>query len=150
MFKLKLNGKLCLSCGICMDVCRSKAIDMRTNVLSRIEGDPLSYVLFHSHFNGEKLPEEMITFPSQGGYGRPRNAKNKTADKRCSGQHRPRRELSDGDGVKQPRLSEPLSCVLSLTTSCARSISPAALIEPFDSGSFKGVLCKRYMPFAQP
>ncbi|MBI3189732.1 MAG: 4Fe-4S dicluster domain-containing protein [Ignavibacteriales bacterium] len=63
MYKLKLNAKLCFSCGICMDVCLPRAIGMRTNKSSGVEGELLTYL--HLHSNGEKelLPEKMMTFP---------------------------------------------------------------------------------------
>ncbi|MBI4428876.1 MAG: 4Fe-4S binding protein [Ignavibacteriales bacterium] len=63
MFRLKLNAKLCISCGICMDVCQPLAIDMRVNILAKAEGDLLSYLQLHSVRNRESFPEKMMTFP---------------------------------------------------------------------------------------
>lgn len=63
MYKLRLNGKDCISCGICMDVCLTKAIDMRTHKGKTIEGDYLAYLEFDGAANKESLPEQMMTFP---------------------------------------------------------------------------------------
>jgi ferredoxin len=63
MYKLKLNGRTCVSCGICMDVCQPDAIVMRTNTPRRIEGNVLSYLQLCSDGNCELPPAEMMTFP---------------------------------------------------------------------------------------
>lgn len=63
MYRLKLNAKDCISCGICMDVCLSKAIDMRIHRGKTIEGNYLLFLEFNGKTNKELLPEKMITFP---------------------------------------------------------------------------------------
>ena len=63
MFSLKLNGKSCISCGICMDVCRPGAIAMRTNQPKGVEGKTLSYLSLRSPGNAEQMAEPMMTFP---------------------------------------------------------------------------------------
>ena len=61
MFKLKLDGKRCVSCGICMDVCIPGAIHMRFEKSSSVEGELLSYI--RSGDKRELPPEKMMTFP---------------------------------------------------------------------------------------
>jgi ferredoxin len=63
MFSLKLNGRHCISCGICMDVCRPRAIAMRTNRSRGVEGETLTYLDLRSASNVEPAPEPMMTFP---------------------------------------------------------------------------------------
>ncbi|MGB9774102.1 MAG: ATP-binding protein [Bacteroidota bacterium] len=63
MFKLRLNAKHCISCGICMDVCSRRAIAMRINKSNNVEGEFLSYLLLHSDGEKELPPVEMMTFP---------------------------------------------------------------------------------------
>ncbi|MGK9368380.1 ATP-binding protein [Melioribacter sp. Ez-97] len=63
MYRLKLNAKDCVSCGICMDVCLTNAIDMRIHRGKTIEGNYLSYLEFNDKTNKELLPEKMMTFP---------------------------------------------------------------------------------------
>lgn len=63
MFKLKLNAKNCISCGICMDVCTPGAIAMRTDFSRCAEGKNLTNLYLNSKDNVEKLPERMMTFP---------------------------------------------------------------------------------------
>lgn len=63
MYQLRLNAKLCISCGICMDVCSPHVIRMRTNGLSGVEGDSLSYVILQLDGNHELPPQDMMTFP---------------------------------------------------------------------------------------
>lgn len=56
MYKLRLNAKLCVSCGICMDVCRPRAIAMRVNGTQNVEGSVLSYVRLDQRGTGKALP----------------------------------------------------------------------------------------------
>lgn len=63
MFRLRLNARLCISCGVCMDVCQPRAIDMRSNHIVGIEGAVLSFLQLHSDGAPEKSPERMMTFP---------------------------------------------------------------------------------------
>jgi hypothetical protein len=42
MFELRLQSKECISCGICMDVCRPKAVGMRQWRGKRVEGNYVS------------------------------------------------------------------------------------------------------------
>jgi ferredoxin len=63
MFKLRLNAKQCISCGVCMDVCPPQAIEMRISKARRVEGERLSYLWLPGHGDEETLPEDMMTFP---------------------------------------------------------------------------------------
>ena len=63
MFNLKLKSKNCISCGICMDVCKPHAIEMRLNSSDKIEGDNLAYIFLHCKDNIEVLPTQTMTFP---------------------------------------------------------------------------------------
>jgi len=63
MFSLKLLAKNCISCGICMDVCDTKAIAMRTAWPKSPEGKVLTYRLLRSRDQEELLPMQMMTFP---------------------------------------------------------------------------------------
>lgn len=63
MYKLKLNAKDCISCGICMDVCSLNAIDMRINKGKTIEGNNFIYLDLNGKTNKELPPEKMFTFP---------------------------------------------------------------------------------------
>lgn len=63
MFSLKLNGSHCISCGICMDVCRPQAIAMRTKRSRGVEGETLTYLGLRSAGNVELAPAPMMTFP---------------------------------------------------------------------------------------
>lgn len=63
MFRLRLQAKKCLSCGICQDVCRPLAIGMRTDTGRSVEGSFLSYLLLDSRANRERPPSPMATFP---------------------------------------------------------------------------------------
>jgi ferredoxin len=57
--QLKLNGRDCISCGICMDVCEVKAIEMRSKVTRRVEGNLMSYLLLKD----PGIPNTPMTFP---------------------------------------------------------------------------------------
>jgi ferredoxin len=57
VFQLKLNGQLCVSCGICMDVCAPRAIDMRVHRAAKVEGNA------RPRGEAERPAEEMMTFP---------------------------------------------------------------------------------------
>jgi NAD-dependent dihydropyrimidine dehydrogenase PreA subunit len=63
MFSLKLLAKGCISCGICMDICDTKAIAMRTTWPKSPEGKVLTYRLLHSGDQEELSPVPMMTFP---------------------------------------------------------------------------------------
>ncbi len=63
MFRLRLNGRSCLSCGICMDVCLPGAIDMRGVEGAAIEGEMLSYVYLSMKSDREAVAAKMGTFP---------------------------------------------------------------------------------------
>ena len=63
MFRLKLNAKSCISCGICMDVCTPHAIAMGTSISKSVEGRNLTNLYLTTEDNVEKLPEQMMTFP---------------------------------------------------------------------------------------
>jgi ferredoxin len=63
MYRLKLNAKQCIGCGICMDVCLPQAIAMRINGSNRIEGEILTYLGLHGTHGAEQLPRELMTFP---------------------------------------------------------------------------------------
>ncbi len=63
MFSLRLAGKECISCGICMDVCRPKAIQMRTKWPRSPEGRRLTYLHLASSRNKEAPVAAMATLP---------------------------------------------------------------------------------------
>lgn len=63
MFSLKLEGKECIACGICMDVCKPHAIGMRLNKSRSVEGDTLTFVLLETLHNWEMPPQPKMTFP---------------------------------------------------------------------------------------
>lgn len=63
MFKLRLNARHCISCGICMDVCQPRAITMRTNKSASVEGEFLCYLKLRPDGDEELLTGEMMTFP---------------------------------------------------------------------------------------
>ncbi|MDP3683102.1 MAG: 4Fe-4S binding protein [Ignavibacteria bacterium] len=63
MYKLKLTAKECISCGICMDVCLPKAIDMRVHRGNNIEGNTLFYLALNGNSNQVQVSEQMMTFP---------------------------------------------------------------------------------------
>ena len=68
MYKLKLIAKECISCGICMDVCIPKAIDMRIFKGNVIEGNVLTYLELNAHPKQEQAPVQMMTFPYMANY----------------------------------------------------------------------------------
>ncbi len=63
MFDLKLLAKDCISCGICMDVCDTKAIAMRTTWPRSPEGKVLTHRLLRSRDHEELSPLQLMTFP---------------------------------------------------------------------------------------
>lgn len=63
MYSIRLNGKECFCCGVCVDVCARRAIAMRTKVTRRIEGSRLTYLRLQSSGNREVAMAEMGTFP---------------------------------------------------------------------------------------
>lgn len=60
MFKLRLNAKECISCGICMDVCQPRAISMQVKATRSIEGPHLT---FEQLRRGEPRVLQLMTFP---------------------------------------------------------------------------------------
>jgi NAD-dependent dihydropyrimidine dehydrogenase PreA subunit len=58
-----LEGKECLACGICMDVCHTYAIAMRLDKSKPVEGDALTFVLLQTLHNLERPPQLKVTFP---------------------------------------------------------------------------------------
>ena len=63
MNRLRLNGKQCLACGICMDVCQRQAIAMRLARSRPVEGDALTFLLLQTAHNAEMPPQPKGTFP---------------------------------------------------------------------------------------
>ncbi len=63
MYSLRLNGRACICCGICMDVCGPRAIALRTKFARTIEGSRATYLLLQSLQNRELPPTPMGTFP---------------------------------------------------------------------------------------
>lgn len=63
MFRFRLNAKLCISCGICMDVCPERAINMRIYNSPGVEGEQLAYMTLDSNRDSERPPVAMMTFP---------------------------------------------------------------------------------------
>lgn len=61
MFRLKLDARQCISCGICMDVCPPRAMGMRPHRGKTVEGP--SRVLWYVGLQGEREPLPMMTFP---------------------------------------------------------------------------------------
>lgn len=66
MFKLKLLARSCISCGICMDVCVSGAIQMRRWRFRTVEGVFYSYAKLQSARNPEMPVSDMMSFPYLG------------------------------------------------------------------------------------
>lgn len=62
MFRINLNGRECISCGICMDVCAPRALGMKTHKARTMEG-AMCYGHLASAGNPERPPEPMMTFP---------------------------------------------------------------------------------------
>lgn len=63
MVSLKLDSRLCISCGICRDVCRPGAIALRDSQGASVEGKRLSFLLLDSPANRERPSGPMGTFP---------------------------------------------------------------------------------------
>jgi ferredoxin len=63
MFKLRLTAKQCICCGICMDVCDVKAIDMRAYGRRPIEGEILAYLALRNANNPENNAAPRHSFP---------------------------------------------------------------------------------------
>ncbi len=63
MYELGLDAKQCVSCGICMDVCRPGAMGMRRWRSRTVEGPALSYLRLGTKHNQEKPPAVMMSFP---------------------------------------------------------------------------------------
>ena len=63
MFSLKLLAKDCISCGICMDVCDTKAIAMRITWPRSPEGKVLTHRLLWSGDQEKLSLPQMMTFP---------------------------------------------------------------------------------------
>lgn len=63
MYRLRLTASLCVSCGICQDICAPGAIAMRVHRAGRIEGSVRAYLLLPGSDGAERPPEAMGTFP---------------------------------------------------------------------------------------
>ncbi len=63
MHRLKLDSRSCVSCGICMDVCRLQAMTMREFAAPRIEGQVYSYLELRWFTSEERLPVTVGMFP---------------------------------------------------------------------------------------
>ncbi len=63
MFRLRFEARQCLCCGICMDVCLPRAIDMHSYRRRGVEGDVLTYVMLDSQNNVEIPQREKTAFP---------------------------------------------------------------------------------------
>ena len=63
MFKLRVDVKQCVSCGICMDVCMPRAISMRTSVSRTVEGKLLTHLHASLDRTMEAVVESAMTFP---------------------------------------------------------------------------------------
>jgi ferredoxin len=63
MYSLRLHGKECIGCGICMDVCGPQAIAMRSKSVRKIEGSRMTYLRLESPGNRELAAAEMGTVP---------------------------------------------------------------------------------------
>lgn len=61
--KLKLHAKDCLCCGICMDVCKPRAIEMKIAPEGSIAGTHLSYLTLDRKANREKPKEPWTSYP---------------------------------------------------------------------------------------
>jgi ferredoxin len=61
MFQLKLMGRSCISCGICMDVCGPRAIAMRVYKGMAVEG--LSPTYLAGLGVSEAPPQPMTSLP---------------------------------------------------------------------------------------
>ena len=63
MRKLNLEARLCISCGICMDVCGTGALGMRGSGRPGPEGIRLTYPLLATVENIESVPLVGMTYP---------------------------------------------------------------------------------------
>ena len=63
MFSIRLNGRECISCGVCADVCMPRALALRTRWPKSVEGARLTYLALGSFRNREVPPVLMETFP---------------------------------------------------------------------------------------
>ena len=63
MYELRLDAKQCISCGICMDVCKPGAMEMRHWHSRTVEGPYLSYLVLRMKRNREEPPVAMMSFP---------------------------------------------------------------------------------------
>lgn len=64
MYELRLKAKQCISCAICVDVCRPRALNMRHwNSHSTVEGPVLTVFGLCSARNAERPLAHMATFP---------------------------------------------------------------------------------------
>ncbi|MCD6451397.1 MAG: 4Fe-4S binding protein [Acidobacteria bacterium] len=60
---LKLEKKLCISCGICMDICPHQAIDMTRTSYIGVEGD-INKVIPAKQWESERKPKSwMMEYP---------------------------------------------------------------------------------------
>ena len=63
MYRLKLNAKQCISCGICMDLCPSRAIGMRSRDTAGIEGSRGLELVLADRWAEAVTPVRKETFP---------------------------------------------------------------------------------------
>lgn len=63
MYRLRLAASLCVSCGICQDVCAPGAIAMRAHRAARVEGGVQAHLLLPGSVGAERAPVAMGTFP---------------------------------------------------------------------------------------
>jgi len=63
MYRLRLTASLCVSCGICQDVCAPDAIAMRVHGAANVEGSVQAHLLLPASRGAERPPEPMGTFP---------------------------------------------------------------------------------------
>lgn len=63
MYKFKLNAVLCISCGICTDVCIPKALKMNYACSGQVEGKSYIYMMFNSTSNVEQPAAQLMSFP---------------------------------------------------------------------------------------
>lgn len=63
VYRLKLNAKQCISCGICMDLCPPRAIGMRSQDTAGIEGSRRLDLAFAERWGEAVTGVRKETFP---------------------------------------------------------------------------------------